>query len=223
MFKIRVSGRLAIFTRPELKVERISYPVITPSAARGVLEAVFWKPAIVWRIHQIAVLNEIKWIPFRRNEVDSRAPTSGLTSIVDNGGRAPVMFADESKNRAQRNTVALRDVDYEITASFEMTDRAGPDDNENKFSQMITRRLSKGQHFQQPYLGTRECVADVWPSTENVVPIDESKDLGLMLYDIDFSSPQRRPLFFHAEMKHGVITIPDFKDVLQQSSLGVQS
>ena len=210
MAKIIVSGRRAIFTRPELKVERISYPVITPSAARGVFEAILWKPAIRWRIHRIAVLNPIEWTSFRRNEVSNRAVAPAV-AIIKDGGHAPVQFADV--DRAQRNTVALRDVAYEIEATFEMTERAGKDDSEAKFADMFRRRVKKGQHFHQPYLGCRECIADVEPSNGEQKPIAEDKDLGLMLYDIDFSGSKNRPLFFHAEMKNGVISVPSIEEV----------
>ena len=115
-FRIRARGPLACFTRPELKAERVSYEVMTPSAARGLLEAVLWKPAIGWRIHEIAVLAPIAWTSFRRNEV------TGVASA-----RGGAFFVDDDTRRAQRNTVALKDVDYAITASFEMTQRAGPD------------------------------------------------------------------------------------------------
>ncbi|WP_044301177.1 type I-C CRISPR-associated protein Cas5c [Rhodopirellula sallentina] len=213
MFRVRISGPLAIFTRPELKVERISYPVITPSAARGCLEAVFWKPAIAWRIHRISVLNPVHWMPIRRNEV-SRRQIAPSESIISDGGRAPSQFADE--DRAQRNTIALRDVAYEIEASFEMTKRAGPGEKPQKFVEMFSRRLEKGQHFHQPYLGCRECIADVEPAEADCEPIAEDRDLGLMLYDIDFSRPARRPLFYHAVMKQGVIEVPSMSQVRSQ-------
>lgn len=210
MFRIRISGPLAIFTRPELKVERISYPVITPSAARGCLEAVFWKPAIAWRIHRIAVLNPIHWTSFRRNEVSNRQ-TVPKESVIKDGGVAPSQFADE--DRAQRNTIALRDVAYVIDASFDITDKAGPGETSGKFASMFKRRLEKGQHFHQPYLGCRECIADVEPASDDDVPIAEDRDLGLMLFDIDFSRPKRRPLFYQATMKQGVIEVPSIKSV----------
>ncbi len=210
MAKIIVSGPRAIFTRPELKVERISYPVITPSAARGVFEAILWKPAIRWRIHQIAVLNPVEWTSFRRNEVSNRAVAPAM-AVVDSGGLAPVQFSDT--DRAQRNTVALRDVAYELEATFEMTDRAGKGDSEAKFADMFQRRVAKGQHFHQPYLGCRECIADVEPSDGKLTPISDTKDLGLMLYDIDFSTPDRRPYFYQANMVSGVIKVPRFEDL----------
>jgi CRISPR-associated protein Cas5d len=209
MAKIIVSGSLAIFSRPELKVERVSYPVITPSAARGVFEAIVWKPAIRWNVHRISVLNEIQWTAFRRNEVSKRAPEPAM-ALVDSGGTAPVLFADNE--RAQRNTVALRDVKYEIEASFEMTSRAGKDDNPAKFADMFRR----GQHFHQPYLGCRECIADVEPSDGKQTPIDHSQELGLMLFDIDYASEKKKPLFFDAVMKNGVIEVPSYREVKSQ-------
>ncbi len=213
MAKIIVSGPLAIFSRPELKVERVSYPVITPSAARGVFEAILWKPAIRWNVHRIAVLNEIQWTAFRRNEVSKRAPEPSM-ALVDSGGTAPVLFADSE--RAQRNTVALREVKYEIEASFEMTSRAGKGDNPAKFADMFRRRVEGGQHFHQPYLGCRECVADVEPSDGKQTPIGQSQDLGLMLFDIDYASDKKKPLFFDAVMKNGVIEVPSYQQIKSQ-------
>ncbi len=216
MPKIIVSGPLAIFSRPELKVERVSYPVITPSAARGVFEAILWKPAIRWQILQIAVLNPIEWTSFRRNEVSNCAIAPSIATI-ESGGTAPVLFADT--DRAQRNTIALRNVAYEIDARFELTEKAGKDDTEAKFADMFRRRVEKGQHFHQPYLGCRECVAHVEPSDGIVNPIAESRNLGLMLYDIEFSSKKNRPLFFDAVMKDGIIQVPSWESVLAASDL----
>jgi len=206
-FSVRIRGPLATFTRPELKVERMSYPVITPSAARGVLESVLWKPAILWHVDRIAVLARIEFTAFRRNEVNTRAVAPSLATIAG-GGEHAAYFADE--DRAQRNTVALRDVDYLIDCHFTMTDRAGPDDNATKFVEMFRRRLENGQHWQQPYLGCREFIADVTPVDEHCpAPIAESRDLGIMLWDIAYD-PKRgnRPIFFHAQMRDGVIDVP---------------
>ena len=161
--RLRARGPLACFTRPELKVERVSYPVMTPSAARGLLEAVLWKPAIAWHVERIRVLKEIKFTAFRRNEVNSKAsPPKAAT--IENGGPVLPYFADE--DRAQRNTVALADVDYVIEAHFTMTNKAGPDDNMTKFVEMFKRRVEKGQHFHQPYFGCREFVAEVLPADD---------------------------------------------------------
>lgn len=129
---IRVRGPLACFTRPELKVERMSYPVMTPSAARGLLEAVLWKPGMRWRIERIKVLAPIRFIAFRRNEVNRKGSVPA-SRVIDEGGVPPVFVANDEDNRAQRNTVALRDVDYLIESRIELTDRAGPEDTITKF------------------------------------------------------------------------------------------
>lgn len=209
LFRVRARGPVACFTRPEMKVERVSYEVMTPSAARGLLEAILWKPAIVWRIHEIAVLANIAWISFRRNEVSDRASPKSLEFLAD-------------ERRAQRNTVALRDVDYIITASIEMTNRAGPEENLKKFEEMFERRLQKGQCFQQPYLGCREFHAEVEPAPDCVRPIDMGADrpLGLMFYDFDYYGPGRsggRPLFFDARLRAGILHVPPLKDVIESN------
>lgn len=202
---VRVTGPVACFTRPELKAERVSYSVMTPSAARGVLEAIFWKPAIRWRIDRIQVLSEIRWIAFRRNEVNSRASTPSAAT-VNGGGIAPVLIVED--DRAQRNTVGLRDVDYIIEAHFELTERAGPEESAAKFYEMFQRRLKKGQQFHQPYLGCREFIADVRPVEDDApAPIDHSQDLGLMLWDIDFGE-KNRPRFFRAQLERGILEVP---------------
>lgn len=204
--EMRCSGQVACFTRPELKAERVSYSVMTPSAARGVLEAVLWKPAIRWHIDRIRVLSPIRWIAFRRNEVASRASTPAA-AVIDKGGLAPVLIVED--DRAQRNTVALRDVDYVIEAHFELTKKAGPEDNVRKFAEMFERRLEKGQHFHQPYMGCREFVAEVGRVGDDAPsPIDHSQDLGLMLWDIEFAPGRNRPRFFRARLKNGVMEVP---------------
>ena len=203
---LRARGPLACFTRPELKVERVSYPVMTPSAARGLLEAVLWKPAIRWQIRRIRVLNPISFTSFRRNEVNSRA-IAPAASTIQGGGSIPTFFADE--DRAQRNTVALRDVDYVVSARLLMTPQAGPGDNVTKFVEMFSRRVEKGQHFHQPYLGCREFVADIEPAVGDEAAVPLSMDLGLMLWDIEFSRERNRPLFFRARLEDGVLKVPE--------------
>jgi CRISPR-associated protein Cas5d len=203
--RLRARGPLACFTRPELKVERVSYPVMTPSAARGLLEAVMWKPAVVWHIERILVLKEIRFTAFRRNEVNSKA-VAPAAAVVQSGGPAPLYYADE--DRAQRNTVALRDVDYLIEAHFTMTDRAGPEDNVNKFVDMFIRRVARGQRFHQPYLGCREFVAEVLPGDDAPDPIAETRPLGLMLWDIAYEHGRNTPLFFEARLENGVLEVP---------------
>lgn len=206
MLRLRARGPLACFTRPELKVERVSYAVMTPSAARGLLEAVLWKPAILWRVRQIHVLSPIEFTSFRRNEVNSRA-VAPSQSTVDAGGPVGNFFADE--DRAQRNTIALRDVDYIVEADFRLTEKAGPGDNGQKFIEMFNRRVEKGQHFHQPYFGCREFVAEILPAEGAPAPIAETRDFGLMLRDIAFSPNGNRPVFFTALMENGILTIPD--------------
>jgi CRISPR-associated protein Cas5d len=203
---LRARGPLAVFTDPALKVERVTLPVMPPSAARGLLEAVLWKPAIAWQIERIRVLAPIRFIAFRRNEVNRKAATPGA-ALVRDGGEPPVYFADD--DRAQRNTVALRDVDYVVEARFTMTGRAGPGDNVAKFVDMFRRRLEKGQHFHAPYLGCREFAAEVLPADDAPPPIAESRALGLMLWDVLYGGPGgNRPVFFEAALDAGVLHVP---------------
>lgn len=210
---VRARGPLAIFTRPEFKAERLSYPVITPSAARGLLEAILWKPAMRWSICRIKVLTPVRFVNIRRNEVNRRAATPAA-NVVTEGGTLPAYFADE--DRAQRNTVALRDVDYVIEASFTLTEKAGPGENVTKFVEMFRRRVEKGQHFHQPYLGCRECIAEVQPATGQEQPVTATSDLGRMLWDIEFRPGANRPLFFHATLRDGVVEVPTLAAVLEQ-------
>jgi CRISPR-associated protein Cas5d len=178
---------------------------MTPSAARGLLEAVLWKPAIAWHVERILVLKEIKFTAFRRNEVNSKAsPPKAAT--VRNGGPVLPYFADD--DRAQRNTVALSDVDYVIEAHFTMTAKAGPDDNLTKFAEIFQRRVDKGQHFHQPYFGCREFVAEILPTSEVPHAFPETRDLGLMLWDIRFSTGGNTPIFFSARLESGVLEVP---------------
>lgn len=214
IFRVRARGDIACFTRPEMKVERVSYEVMTPAAARGVLEAVLWKPAIAWRIRAIEVLAPIRWISMRRNEVNSRASLEKRMILVD-------------EDRAQRNTVALRDVDYVIHASFVMTPRAGNADNVRKFEEMFERRLEKGQRHSAPFLGCREFAAHLEQANSSPAPIDPLVDrpLGWMFFDFDWSGFQevighresraREPLFFQARLLHGVLNVPPLADVRQ--------
>lgn len=201
---VLVRGDLAAFVRPEFKSERVSYEVMTPSAARGVLEAILWKPAIRWVIDEIAVLKPIQWTSFRRNEVNSKASL-----------RMGDYFADE--DRAQRNTVALKDVEYVVHAHFVMTEKAGADDNPAKFAEMFRRRLEKGQCFHHPYLGCREMAAHVEPAPASYTPIEQgvARPLGLMFYDFDYRAERPRPLFFDARLDGGVLRVPSLDEVLQ--------
>lgn len=205
---IRARGPLAVFTEPAFKVERVSYPVMTPSAARGLLEAVLWKPAMRWRIRRVKVLSPIRFVSFRRNEVNHKAPMPPK-ALVSGGGFPPALYIDGKGVRAQRNTIALRDVDYVIEADVVLTDRAGPEDNLPKFTEMFRRRVEKGQHFHQPYFGCREFAADVSPADEAPRPQPLTRDLGLLLWDVTYESGGCRPEFFQARLVDGVLEVPD--------------
>ena len=205
-FRVRIRGAWACFTRPELKTERVTYHVITPSAARGAVEAVLWKPAIRWRVHRISVLASIKFAAVKRNEVNTVLPVRNARAMM-RGEDVPDYFADD--DRAQRNALVLRDVDYHVDVSFVMTGRAGPGDNPLKFDEMFRRRLERGQYHMSPYLGCREFPAIVEPASDNdPKPIPDNMDLGRMLLDIDYGRPNR-PVFFEAKMQNGVIEVND--------------
>lgn len=244
-FCLEVWGPMACFTRPELKVERVSYDVITPSAARAIFEAIFWKPAIHWQVTKIEVLNPIKWTSVRRNEVGAVASKNPI-------------FIEEK--RQQKNTLLLKDVRYRIWAKLlfipmrervkgdkskyqrwydankdqyvtsknplidaEERELIRKDENPGKYNAMFERRASKGQCFTQPYLGTRECSASfrlLNPATDVLdAPIAESRDLGIMLYDMDFESNLKNPpaMFYRVRMENGVIIVPpkDSEEILR--------
>lgn len=198
VFRLKVWGEQACFTRPEMKVERVSYDVMTPSAARGVLEAILWKPAICWRITRIDVLNPIRWASVRRNEVGAVMSP-----------RATGVFVEEQ--RQQRAGLFLREVAYLIHAHIEMTSKAGAEDNSKKFEEMFTRRAQKGQCFHRPYLGCREFAAQfelLADDAEEPPAIDETRDLGFMLYDMDHSGVEPMPMWFRAELRDGRVLVP---------------
>ncbi len=230
---LEVSGDYALFSRPEMKVERVSYDVITPSAARGILEAIYWKPQIRWVIDRIHVLNPIRFTNIRRNEIDSKIPlkgASGVNSAMKSGTSELGIAVDE--HRQQRASLLLRNVRYLIEAHFEILDRrfekAGPELPENdvagKHLDMFNRRARCGQVFQQPYFGCREFPVRfrlIEPGAERP-PVHESllgeRDLGFMLHDIEFDQDSRTkkvsattPHFFRAQMKNGVIDVPPLR------------
>jgi len=211
---IRVRGEYALFTRPEMKVERVSYDVITPSAARGIIEAVYWKPAIRWVIDQIHVLREIKFTNIRRNEVSDKASTDKALQILK-GGNDPFYLA-VTERRQQRASMVLKDVDYVIQAHFEIvTEKAGPDDTDEKHYNIILRRLRKGQYFSPPCLGTREFGAKVELFEDGVIPTSPLRgvrDLGWMLYDLDFSDLRDiKPIFFKAALSDGALDLTNLQ------------
>ncbi len=219
-FCIEVWGDYACFTRPEMKVERVSYDIITPSAARAVFEAIFWKPAIQWKVKKIEVLNPIRWISVRRNEVGK---------LMSN--KSKEIFIEE--DRQQRAGLLLRDVAYRLHAEMEFVPLRSrnrhetPDElkdqeeesilrsteNPGKYNAMFERRAKKGQCFNQPYLGCREFSCNFKfvekPEEEEKRPIQESPYLGFMLYDMDFSDPENpQAMFYRPQMKNGVIEVP---------------
>jgi len=212
---VHMSGPLALFTRPEFKVERVSYDVITPSAARGILEAVLWKPAIRWAIERIIVLKPIRFMNVRRNEVNSRMPLEQRP--WERPDRLQPFFADNPSNRAQRNAVLLTDVAYVVTARLVVSQSDGDLDSAIKHAEMFRRRLRSGQHYQQPYFGCREFPADLTLASGDERPNPDTAailiaDLGWTLHDITHLPGARRvPHFFHAMMHHGVIDVPPFE------------
>jgi len=207
--RLHVWGDRACFSRPELKVERVSYDVITPSAARGVLEAIHWKPAIQWNIDKIQVLKPIKHSVVRRNEIKSKLSDKSAKSAMLNGNPGALKNY-VAEDRTQRSTMFLMDVGYVIEAHITMTDKAGERDNLAKHVEMFKRRAQKGQCFKQPSLGLRECTAyfDLLEGGDMpATSLEEgTRDLGLMLYDIAYQ-PKPRPVFFHARMQDGVIDV----------------
>jgi CRISPR-associated protein Cas5d len=198
-------GDFACFTRPEMKVERVSYPVMTPSAARGALEAIFWKPEVAWRVREIRVLKPIRFQSILRNEVNSRqSERSARGWIKDDGG----YFAEE--DRAQRHSLILREVAYHIIA--DLLPRPACTDDIAKYRDQFRRRVAKGRCFHRPCLGTREFAADFRPPKPDDYPIDYSQPLGPMLFDLAYEEPlgnRATPRFFEPLLDHGVMVIPN--------------
>ena len=207
--KMEVWGDYALFSRPEMKVERVSYDVPTPSAARGMLEAVYFHPGLRWKIDRIYVLNPIHFSNLRRNEVKSKLLASTARAAMQ--GSVKPLYIATSQDIQQRASLMLRDVRYVIEAHFDMTDKANPSDNPGKFQDIVKRRLRRGQAYAQPYLGCRECTAhfSLWEGGE-IETIPETRDLGWMLYDMDYADPENiTPMFFRAQMVNGVIDVAD--------------
>lgn len=222
---VELWGERALFTRPELKAERYSYDVITPSAARNILEAIYWHPGCKYVIDRIYLLskynsqgifnckeNPIRMISVKRNEVGEKGSASKVKKMMDGGPEASV---DAGKN-VQRNSVLLKDVHYVIEAHIKITDEASASDNIAKFLDIFTRRCKKGQCYYQPYLGCREFPCDFawWNNPQNIPCADVSRDFGLMLYELEYPKPNQKgerapasPMFYHAIMEHGVIQV----------------
>jgi CRISPR-associated protein Cas5d len=213
--KLKVWGDYACFSRPEMKVERVSYDVMTPSAARGILEAIHFKPAIVWRIDRIHVLMPIRFENIRRNEVAEKIQAGTIKKAMNGGTK--LLYHDIVADRQQRASMILRNVAYVIEAHFEMTSKAGEDDTPEKHYNIFLRRARNGQCFHRPYMGCREFSAHFELLEENIPTseIDKTTDLGWMLYDIDFSN-KMKPLFFRPIMENGVIEIPSWNEVVKE-------
>lgn len=209
--RVRVWGDLALFSRPEMKVERCSYDVMTPSAARGVLEAIYWHPGMRWVVDRIYVRKPIQFTSIRRNEVKSKVSANNVLSAIN--GSAKPLYISTKEDIVQRAAILLRDVDYVVEAHFEMTDQANDTDNSGKFKDIIMRRLRRGECYHMPYLGCREFPAHFQLFEEEKVDsvyCGEVRDLGYMLYDFDYSDPEEiRPMFFRAVMRDGVLDVRD--------------
>lgn len=208
--KVRVWGDYALFSRPEMKVERCSYDVLTPSAARGILDAIYWHPGLKWKIDRIHVVRPIQFTSVRRNEVKSKISASSVLQAY-NGGDKPLYISTKA-DIVQRASLLLRDVEYVIEAHFQMTDQANETDNPGKFKDIIMRRLRRGECFHMPYFGCREFPAHFSLCEEDEIRTAydgvEEKDLGFMLYDMDFSDPENiQPMFFRAVMRRGVVDL----------------
>ncbi|MFW5988420.1 MAG: type I-C CRISPR-associated protein Cas5c, partial [bacterium] len=197
--KVKVWGDIACFTRPDMKVERMSYRVMTPSAARGILCSIFWKPEIRWLIRRIKVLKPIRHISLRRNEVKSKISPRKVSSWRKNKEHDRFFADDTSKNRTQRNTLALRDVAYIIEAHVYLREHA-KNEHPAKYRDQFRRRVNKGKCYRRPYLGCREFSAFFGPEEKSDVPINVSDELGRMLFDLDYEAEEKRanPIFFNA-------------------------
>lgn len=208
---VELWGDLALFTRPELSVERVTYQVITPSAARGVLESIYWHPGMRYQIDKIYVLNPIQFTNIRRNEVKSKALASSFRTVMTKGGSLPSIYTQDDIQ--QRASMMLKDVRYVIQAHFEMTANASAEDNSGKFIDILKRRLRKGACYSQPYFGTRECSCNFREWDPKIEPkgfysSDGTRDLGLMLYDMDYSDTKNiTPMFYWATMENGMIDV----------------
>lgn len=211
--RMEVWGDYALFARPEMKVERVTYDVPTHSAMRGLLEAVYWHPGLKWRIDRIYVLSPIRFTNVRRNEVGSKLSSSAVRSAMAGTGPLPVL--DRAKEIQQRASLLLRDVHYVIDAHFDMTAQAGPNDSADKFYAIASNRLREGKCFAQPYFGCREFPAKFRLFEKESVCVHpdfvgQTRDFGYMLYDMDYTDPERiTPMFIRCEMRDGVIDLTD--------------
>jgi CRISPR-associated protein Cas5d len=208
--RLKVWGDHACFTRPEMKVERVSYDVMTPSAARGILEAIHWKPAIRWVIDRIHVLKPIRFQSIRRNEVGSKIPAGKIKTAMNRGSLEGLhLLVDE--DRQQRASTVLADVAYVIEAHFDIARKDDTDETEGKHLDIFNRRATRGQCFHQPCLGTREFAAkfELIPADAPLpAAIDETRDLGFMLWDIDHAAKGKPSLLWRAQLDRGIMSVP---------------
>lgn len=206
LLRVRVWGDYACFTRPEMKAERVSYTVMTPSAARGILESIFWKPEFAWRVRSITVLKPIQHFSLVRNETTEKIAPSTVVRWMEAEAHDPFLI-DES--RAQRSTLGLRDVAYRIEAGMRLRDGAGAGEAV-KYREQFLRRVNKGQCHTRPVLGCREFAAHFGPDDESQSAVSLTQDLGLILFDVRYDPATGRgtPVFFPAELKQGVLTVP---------------
>jgi len=208
--RLEVWGDYALFTRPEMKAERVSYDVMTPSAARGLIEAIYWHPGMKYYIDRIHVCRPIRFMNLRRNEVKSTISARSARTVMERGQGQ--LYLAASEDIQQRASLLLRDVRYVIDAHFEMSDRAAPGDNPGKFQDILKRRIARGQFYHQPCFGCREFPAQ-FRLCEELPPcppeLEGVRDLGWMLWDMDYSDPEDiRPLFFRGELRNGVLEVP---------------
>ena len=210
--QVEVWGDYACFTRPEMKTERVSYDVMTPSAARGLLESIYWHPGLRWVIECIHVCSPIRFTNIRRNEVKDVISARAVKSVMEKGKGIDELYLATTESIQQRAAMVLKDVHYVIYAHFDMTDKAAPGDNPGKFQDIIKRRLERGQCYSMPYFGTREFAAHFARCTE-LPPCPEEllgeRDLGWMLWDMDYTDPQDiKPKFFRAKLVDGAMDVP---------------
>ena len=209
--RVKVWEDYALFSRPEMKVERCSYDIITPSAARGILEAIYWHPGMSWKIDSIHVIKPIQFTSIRRNEVKSKISANNVLSVYN--GAKKELFISSKEEIVQRASLLLKDVEYVISAHFDLTDQANDSDNPGKFKDIIMRRLRRGECYHTPYFGCREFPANFCLCEEDVhgaYEVVDDKDLGFMLYDMDYSNPEDiQPMFFRAVMRRGVVDLKD--------------
>ena len=207
---LEVWGDYALFTRPEMKVERVSYDVMTPSAARGLIEAIYWHPGMKWIVDRIHVCAPIRFTNLRRNEVKSTISARSARTVMERGKGG--LYLSTSEDIQQRSALLLRDVRYVIEAHFDITENVAPGDNAGKFQDIVKRRVQRGQFYHQPCFGCREFPAQ-FRLCEEIPPchpeLDGERDLGSMLWDMDYTDPENiQPLFFRAKLRNGILEIP---------------